>query len=398
MEPAPTKAYAVLAAAFVLGFAVFDSLFVVSPMLALVMSEFALSFATAGLLFSVPIGVLVITSFLAGVLSDRLGPKKTAGIGALLLAIGSPARALSPNFVTLLVFSALIGATYGFLLPTFTKMMRGWFPQRLLGRVTGVYINGFYLGGAFAVSATIPLVLPLLAGWRETVLVTGAFAIVAAALWWIVAKEPAALTPRVSETTGVKRFAWLNRATVILALVMTIENIHFYALGTFLPTFLAEKGADTTTGGVIASLLLYAGILGNFLLPFLSDRVRRRKPFIWIGALVNGGAFVLLAPAGLLLQPLIVGTIGFTLVAFFAMVFLVAPELIEYAALGRAMGFIVSLGFVGGFIGPFLAGVLRDLSGDFSSLFIVEAALSLVVAALALRLPETWRVTPQPLP
>jgi MFS family permease len=127
------------------------------------------------------------------------------------------------------------------------------------------------------------------------------------------------------------------------------------------------------------------------LLPILSDSLGRRKPIVWIGAIINGGAFVLLAPSSVLLLPILVSTLGVTLVCFFTMIFIVAPEAFEYNALGRAMGFIVSVGFVGGVVGPYAAGLIRDLTGSFANLFIIEAALSLIVAFLAFGLPETGR-------
>jgi CP family cyanate transporter-like MFS transporter len=390
MAQASRVPYLILSAAFVLGFFVFDSLFVVSPMIPFIMNDFSLSFSSAGLLFSVPIGLLVVTSFFAGVLTDKLGVRKTAGIGAILLAIGSPARAISQNFLTLLLFTSLLGATYGFLLPSFTKMASGWFPPRMLGKVTSVYVSGFYLGGAFGTSAAIPLLFPLTSSWRGTVLVTGAISVVAAILWWLLAKEPPERLDVEKKVVHVERSAWLNRTTIFLAVIMTIENVHFYALGTWLPTFLTEKGAGTASG-LIGSLLLYAAIPANFLLPILSDSIGRRKPIVWIGAIINGGAFVLLAPSSVLLLPVLVSTLGVTLVCFFTMIFIVAPEAFEYNALGRAMGFIVSVGFAGGVVGPYTAGLIRDLTGSFANLFIIEAALSLIVAFLAFGLPETGR-------
>lgn len=390
MAQVPRIAYRILGVAFLLGFFVLDSIFVVSPMLPLIMKEFSLSFSTAGLLFSIPIILFVITSFFAGILGDKLGIKRTAGIGAILLAVGSPARALSSDFATLVFFTAFLGGAYGFLLPTLPKMVSAWFPPQTLGKATGVYINGLYLGAAFGVSATIPVLYPFASSWRGTVLITGTLAVISAALWWLLVKEP----PKQQEESrekipGAMRSAWLNRTTVVLAIILTMGNVHFYTLGTWLPTFLGEKGVDASTSGLIASLPLFAAIPANIAIPFVSDRWRKRKPFLWLTGAVNAGAFIMLISTPLFFQPAAAAILGFSLGSIFVMVYVVPVESTSYSSLGRAMGFIVSLGFLGGVIGPYVAGLIRDLSGNFAIVFIAEAALSIVISILAFTLPET---------
>lgn len=378
----------VLAASFLLGFFALDSILVVSPMLPLIKNDFALSFAEVGLLFSVPFLAFVPASFFAGALSDKLGVKKAAGIGAIFLVIGGPTRALVLDFTGLVVFTTFLGVAYAFLLPSLPKMVSGWFTAKSVGRATGIYMNGLFLGAAFGIAATMPILFPLGGSWQTVILITGVPTVISAGIWWVFAKDPPITRTKIARKK-VERRSWLNRTTLTLAVILTVLNVHFYALGGWLPTFIGEKGASLETAGFIGSIPLFAAIPANFLIPWISDKIGRRKPFFLIGGIANAVGFLLLVPSPLFIEPAVAVLLGFSLASVMIMCFLVPTEAVDFESIGKASGLIVSLGFVGAVVGPYAAGLLRDWTGNFTVIFILEAILSLVIVGLALGLPET---------
>ena len=68
---------------------------------------------------------------------------------------------------------------------------------------------------------------------------------------------------------------------------------------------------------------------------------------------------------------------------------LLPVEMMSNEEVGRASGVLLSLGYAGAVIGPFIGGVLLDLTGGFDHSLMVISGVSFAVAALAFRLRET---------
>lgn len=58
------------------------------------------------------------------------------------------------------------------------------------------------------------------------------------------------------------------------------------------------------------------------------------------------------------------------------------------ALTATAVGLVFAVGELGGFLGPFLVGLLRDLSGSFVPGLALLAVGALVMVAAGVRLPE----------
>jgi nitrate/nitrite transporter NarK len=56
---------------------------------------------------------------------------------------------------------------------------------------------------------------------------------------------------------------------------------------------------------------------------------------------------------------------------------------------GRTSGLVLSIGAVGGFIGPIIGGRILDLTGSLNQAFILLAIIAAVTIAVTFLLPET---------
>src|SRR5208337_520516 len=72
-----------------------------------------------------------------------------------------------------------------------------------------------------------------------------------------------------------KKQMWMVMITCLFLLAPQI------GLFGFLQTILTQKGMDSTTAGLLTSTIILFMIPGSFITPMISDRIGKRKPFIW---------------------------------------------------------------------------------------------------------------------
>ncbi|MDD3056789.1 MAG: MFS transporter [Sphaerochaeta sp.] len=120
-----------------------------------IQEEMGISSAQAGLVFGLTIMVFTAVMVYSGRLLPRLGPKKTASIGALAYGLGFLVASYSQTsfFVLLLGISLLSGIGIGFAYVVPLSVCLKWFPNQK-GLVTGLSVGGFG-GGAIILSAII---------------------------------------------------------------------------------------------------------------------------------------------------------------------------------------------------------------------------------------------------
>ncbi len=388
----PLAAWITLGLAGAVGFFTLFAILTVSPLLTPIIGELSLTFAEGGLLFSVLVAMVVVGALIGGYVGDRLGIKKAMGFGAVLVGVGAPLRGLATGYASLLLFMALVGLGYGFLLPNLPKLAEGWFPPKYLGTVTGIYMASLYSGGAFAISATIPIYSLLASSWRNTLLFSGSISALVAAAWWLGARD--APSAKVARGMKPERVAggvrvWTNGQMWLVALLLTSMNVFFYTLGGWLPTIFVEGGSPPYLASLMASMAYFLAVPATLIIPFLSGFVGRRKPFLWILALAAAAASygLLVAPVGF--GWFLSALLGFATAGIIVICYILPVELFPPSALGRASGIIVSIGFLGGIVGPFTAGLLRDMTRSFTGVVILLVISALFAAAIATPIRET---------
>ena len=377
--------------AAIVGFFTLFAILTVSPLLTPIIDELSLTFAEGGLLFSVLVAMIVVGALIGGYAGDRLGIRKALGSGAVLVGVGAPLRGLATGYLSLLLFMALVGLGYGFLLPNLPKLAEGWFPPKRLGVVTGVYMASLYAGAAFAISVTLPIYSILASSWRNTLLFSGSISALVAAAWWLGARDP----PSANVLNGTKGNhgggdrVWAKGQVWLVALLLTSMNVFFYTLGGWLPTIFVERGSSAYVGSLMASMAYFLAVPATLIIPFLSGVVGRRKPFLWILALAAAAASygLLVAPVGF--GWFLSAVLGFATSGIMVICYILPVELFPPSALGRASGIIVSIGFLGGIVGPFIAGLLRDETRSFAGVIILLVISAVFAAAIATPIRET---------
>ena len=96
-----------------MGFALETPMFCIPPISHIIRDKLLLSHAQVGLVFSVPNIILAALAIPSGALADRIGIRKAAGIGVIVIVVGSLLRGISSDFLTLLAFTCLYGIGFG---------------------------------------------------------------------------------------------------------------------------------------------------------------------------------------------------------------------------------------------------------------------------------------------
>jgi len=383
-----------LICSWLLIFSAYASVLCVSPILNLITQEFGLTASEAGLLFSAPIITLAIIAFVGGFLGDMIGPHKTAGLGAILLSLSAFLRGVSPNFSILFILSLIVGIGWGFIFPNLPKLVKLWFMNRFVGTATGIYSTGVFAGGTLVLAITMPIVFPIVGSWRGVYYFWGAIAFIIAIIWWSLAREPSSsrgselLSSQVLKSSfgAVLRNKYIWIVAVFFALA---ANVTFYIIIGWFPTFFIQKGISEASSGILTSVVTLAGIPAVFLIPFASDRVGLRKPFLWVSCLIAAVSFLGIIYTPFILDFILMGVLGITLTATYVMSLFLPLELVRPAYSGTASGIVISVGYIGGALGPIIAGYLKDSTGTLTSTIILLAVLMLISMLLIFFIPET---------
>jgi len=156
---------------------------------------------------------------------------------------------------------------------------------------------------------------------------------------------------------------------------------------------LEHRGLSAVDAGYASSLMTLAGILGSVFLPLLVYRSRNRRQLLAFVLIVSGFSVLLIGVGeGLLLWVGMLSAGFFTraLMPVLTMMLMDMPG-VGAERMGTVGGLFFSVGEVGGFLGPFLMGYLRDVTNSFFSGIAFLAATTWAVTVVTPLLEEEGR-------
>ena len=347
-------------------------------------AQYGLTNRQSGLIFGVTIAVFTVAMVPAGRLLQAVGPRLTAGIGALLFAAGYLVASFSGGrFPVILVGIGCLtgmGIGAGYVCPLTVAMK--WFPDNK-GLVAGVAVAGFG-GGAVLLSALVEYLLTtaqwnVLETFRLVGVVFGGIALGAALLM----DEP--------DTTAHGNARPIERASNLAPYVRS-WTFGLLCLGMFVGTF-----AGLLLVGNLKPILLTSGLagsvatwgisifaLGNASGRVIWGRVHDRfgtRPAVLLSLATLGIALLLITlalPASYLLVAVGIGGLGFG-----ACFVVYASSMVQHFGIDLFPR-LYPLCFLGyglaGLIAPGLGGWISDRTGAYAPALYLSA--SLVVLAL----------------
>jgi len=370
---------------------------VVPPLLPEIAAELSLTHTQVGIIWGSWFLGMMLFSLVGGAMADRFGVKRVIAGALIFSAVFCALRGFMPGFQGLTVAMFLFGASLAFIVPNLTKGIGLWFGRTELGRANGILSISVGVGLVLGNMTGASVLSPLLGGWRPTMWLTGAIAVVLLIMWIAgarerpveeIAAEGAGRQPGTWE--GLKRVVRVKDLWLICLMEFCLVG-GFLAFQGFLPTMLVEKGMTAARAGLLLGLTLMSSGVFNVVGPSLSDRFGVRKPFVW--------PFLLLSSAGMSLVAFFMGVPLIAVLILIAVGVGVAIPLLRTIVLemegigplhtGSAMGLIFTLNRVGAFILPVVMGVVIDVSHLFWPGFLLLGVLNLVAMRLCLAIKET---------
>lgn len=259
--------------------------------------------------------------------------------------------------------------------------------------------------------------------WRWMFIIEGLPAIIWAFIWWRLADEKPAQATWMSEEDKidlqrtldaeqvgikpVKNYAEAFRSpkVIILALQFFCWSIGVYGFVLWLPSIL-KQGAhlDMVEAGWLSALPYLAAVIAMLAVSWGSDRLQRRKRFVWppllVAALAFYGSYALGSEHFWWSYSLLV-LAGACMYAPYGPFFAIVPEILPSNVAGGAMALINSMGALGSFAGSYLVGYLNGVTGNPGASYLLMSGALLVSVVLTLflnpRNDSTPARTPRPL-
>jgi len=341
----------------------------------------------------------------AGIVIDRKGFRFAVLLGAILTAGFSFLRLFTGNYTLVLI--GMIGIAVGqpFVLNSITKVVAVWFPSEESALATGLASLSLFLGMLIVLPLT-PALLgkhPTMGSLRFLVLIYSIVALAGAVLFAIFAKAKPLKPPKRAEVDLQSEEAAINWASIgkifslynfrLLCVLILVGNGIFIGILQLIEKILKPKGISSDTAGIIGGVMVLAGVIGCVVIPSISDKMGRRKPFIILAACVAAPTIFLIgALEGTALIFVIGAILGFFLFAAFPLVLAFGEETTGKALTGTATAILMLLGNLGGVLIWLLMEQIKGATGGASGSFFwamtFDALLFVVGVIVALLLRE----------
>lgn len=334
--------------------------------------------------------VYILVSIPASWVIDTYGIRIAVGIGAALTGIFGLMRGLvAPSYSLVLIAQIGIAIGQPFILNALTKVAARWFPFKERATATGLGSLAIYLGIMAGLVLTPYLMLYI--GMDGMLLVYGIVAMITAVVFFAFLRErpPTPPCPPGQEVRslvfdGLKQ-ALRKKDFILLIMIIFVGLGIFNSVTTWIEDIVRPRGFSITQAGIVGGLMILGGIIGAVIIPLLSDRYRRRVPFMILalcGATLGligitfAFNYILLFVSALVL--------GFFLLSAGPIAFQYGAEVTYPAPEGTTNGLLLMAGQVSGII--FILGMDAFRSSRTGSMtpslivFIVLLLLSLLIS------------------
>ncbi len=118
---------------------------------------------------------------IGGILVDRVGPRKMAGVAAAFWSIATCWTGLANSFFSSLGSRIALGAAEAPIFPANARLVKENFPLDERGRATALFDSGAYVGTAMA--APLIVLISIQFGWRVSFIVCGVLGLLWTLIW-----------------------------------------------------------------------------------------------------------------------------------------------------------------------------------------------------------------------
>ena len=341
--------------------------------------------------------IQVILTIPAGIIIDKIGFKWGVGIGAIFTGAFAMLRLIDPaSFMLLVVAQAGISIGQPFVLNGITKLATDWFSPREEATMVGLGSLSLFLGMMVALGLTPVLVQDL--GFNQMLWIYGIAGLVGALAFLLLVRQRPP-TPSRAPDLDQSEVKWgglgvilRNRNFILLGLVAMVGIGAFNGLATWLEKILHEMhDIPMTDAGNISAVLILSGLVGCIVIPLISDKVRRRKPFLILASLVGAISIIALIFIRGYTANLLDGILmGFFLISALPIMLTMSAEITGPRYAGVSVGYLQLLGNIAAVVLVSSMEGLRSATGQFVAPLALLALLMIGSFLVSLWIKETY--------
>lgn len=352
--------------------------------------ELGLSETQFGLLVGTPILTGSLIRLALGVWTDQFGGRRIFPLVMLAGALATFLLSYTHTYAQALVAALGVGISGGAFAVGVAYVSR-WYAQEKQGTALGIFGAGNV--GAALTKFVAPFVL-IAYGWQSVAQIWAAGLAITAVIFWFVTDEDPVVAER--RRTGEKaKSVWLELEPLRNIQVWRFSLYYFFVFGAFvalalwLPQYLIKVyGVDIKTAGMMAAMFSLPASLFRVYGGHLSDRYGARTVMYWTFLVSILCTFILSYPPtiyivrgaeGPITFELEMGVVGFTVTVFILGFFMALGKAAVFKHVpvyypknvGAVGGLVGMIGGIGGFILPIAFGALVDLTGLWTSCFML---------------------------
>jgi len=331
----------------------------IPPLLRLIVFEFGMTYAQAGLfmsLFALP-GILV--AIPGGMFSDRYGVKRVAIASLLLMVVGSFVVGVGGSFTLTLMGRVVSGIGAVILSIILPQLLSSWFRRRDLGLAIGIFNTGMPLGTV--VSFNILGLAGLSLGWRAPILVTTIVTVIALLLFLFLFREADHGVGGGELSSG---FSSIGISIWLVGLAWMCFNAAFISFLTFAQDFFVTGGYGVAFASFLTSLVMLISLPLSPLIGYLMGKFGREEAFIGIGGAALA-SLLFLMPSNV--DPVLLLALMGVFNAFVPPpIFSLPSKLVRRQNFGLAFGIISTCLNIGVLVGPYIVGYAKDVTGRYT--------------------------------
>ena len=285
-----------------------------------------------------------------------------------------------------------------------------WFPARARGRATAAFLLGIPIANIVGAPISSSLLaldgLGGLHGWQWLLILEGLPATILGfvclftltdkpeqAKWlspeersWLVEVLAAERQQIAAKHASKLKDAFTNWRVLVCAAVNFCAIIGSVGLGLWMPQIIKGFGFGVVAVGFLAAIPYVCGAIAMMLWARLSDKGGERSWYVASALLLGAVSLVVCSYATSSALISIVALCGAVvgIMCYQSTFWPIPSSFLTGSAAAGGLALIVSIGNLGGFVGPYLIGVIRQSTGSFSWALISVAAF-LILAAILIR-------------
>jgi ACS family tartrate transporter-like MFS transporter len=357
-------------------------------------------------------GLFFISYFLCEVPSNmalhRVGARRWIARIMITWGIVSTCFAFVQGPISFMALRFLLGVAEAGFFPGMVLYISYWFPQEYRGRLTALFMTAIPLSALIGAPLSGFLLETAsfwsIASWKWMFIIEGVPAIILGIVVlvyltdrpseakWLTLEEKDWLISKLSvEKTGGHLSSFKDAFKSLNVMLMGVIHLGFavgsYGIAIWLPQILKGHGLSSFHIGLMSMIPYGVAIIGMIAWGALSDKSPNRSLHVAASCMLGAIGLLIAAAVPTLIGAMVgisISTLG--VIAARPIFWTLPGSFLTGSAAAAGIAFINAFGNLGGFIGPYVIGLIKDQTGSFT-LGIVATSLPLalsVVAALVL--------------